>query len=145
MLSNVLLVEVFAEQVFAWGHAVLSNPEISAEPDRAAAMVSYIQSDENPHVEYLRVALSELATRTFRTVDNKTLPGREVIFGMLHTLLSQMTRSRPEEQKDQARESLQAALQGLEHRKSIEEEFQSLETVWTPPAQTGFEPLSAGL
>lgn len=145
MLSNVLLVEIFAEQVFSWGHAVLSNPEISAEPDRASAMVSYIQSDENPHVEYLRVALSELAGRTIRTVDDKTLPGREVVFGMLHALLSQMTRTRPEEQKDQAQESLHAALQGLENRQSIEEEFRSLETVWAPPATTGFEPLSAEL
>ncbi|MFP6638650.1 MAG: hypothetical protein VCC04_00290, partial [Myxococcota bacterium] len=48
MMSNVLIVELFAEEVFSWGESVLSNPEISAEPERAGAMVSYIESDEKP-------------------------------------------------------------------------------------------------
>ena len=143
MMSNVLLVEIFAEQIFSWGHAVLSNQDISAEPERAAAMVGYIQSDENPHVEYLRVALSELANRTFRTVDDKTIAGREIIHGTLHTLLSQMTRARPEEQKAQARDSLSSALEGVDRSASIEEEFLSLERPWSPPARTGFESVSA--
>jgi len=140
MMANVLIVEIFAEEVFAWGKQVLSNPDISAEPERAAAMVGYIQSDESPHVEYLRAALSEIAARTLRTVDGGTIPGREVVHGMLHGMLSMMTRQRPEEQREQTRENLAEALKGAASPKALQEEFESLETVWTPPSRTGFEP-----
>lgn len=139
-MAQVLIVEIFAEEVFSWGKQVLSNPEISAEPEQASAMVGYIQSDENPHVEYLRTALSEIASRTLRTVDGETIPGREIVNGMLHGMLSQMIRQRPEEQRAQTRESLAEALRGTSNPKALQEEFESLETVWTPPSRTGFEP-----
>lgn len=144
MMSNVLIVEIFAEEVFSWGKAVLANPEISAEPERASAMVGYIQSDENPHVEYLRVALSEIANRTVRTVDGKTVAGRDLIHGTLHAMLSQMIRQRPADQREQARESLAESLQHAANPKVLQEEFESLEVKWTPPKQTGFEPVAAG-
>ncbi len=144
MMSNVLIVEIFAEEVFAWGKAVLADPEISAEPERASAMVGYIQSDENPHVEYLRVALSEIANQTVRTVDGKTLPGRELIHCALHTMLSQMIRQRPADQREQARESMAESLQHAVNPTALQEEFESLEVEWTPPKQTGFEPVAAG-
>ena len=144
MMSNVLIVEIFAEEIFDWGKKVLANPSISAEPERAAAMVGYIQSDENPHVEYLRAALSELAARTVKTVDGKTISGRELVHGTLHTMLSQMLRQRPQDQRAQARENLEEALKGLANAKSLQEEFESLDTPWTPPARTGFEPEAQG-
>jgi hypothetical protein len=140
MMTNVLIVEIFAETVFEWGKAVLSNSEISAEPEAAARMVGYIQSDEKPHVEYLRTALSELAARTLRTGDGGEVAGRDVVHGMLHRLLSQMTRSRPREQREQAREGLMDALKGVAGADALREEFESLESQWTPPQRTGFEP-----
>jgi hypothetical protein len=144
MMANVLIVEIFAEEVFDWGKAVLSNPEISAAPDEAAAMVGYIQSDENPHVEYLRTALSEIAARTIRTEDGATLSGRDVVHGTLHAMLSRVLRSRPREQRSQAREGLDAAIAGVADPSALREEFESLETTWTPPARTGFEPITEG-
>jgi hypothetical protein len=144
MMANVLIVEIFAEEVFDWGKRVLANEEISAEPERAAAMVAYIQSDESPHVEYLRVALSEISARTLRTVDGATIPGRDVVRGMLHAMLSQMTRARPEEQRAQTRESMAEALKDAANPSALREEFESLETSWTPPASTGFEPVAEG-
>jgi hypothetical protein len=103
-------------------------------------MVGYIQSDEKPHVEYLRTALSELAARTLRTGDGGEVAGRDVVHGMLHRLLSQMTRSRPREQREQAREGLMDALKGVAGADALREEFESLESQWTPPQRTGFEP-----
>jgi hypothetical protein len=126
MMSNVLIVEIFAE------------------PGRAAAMVGYIQSDENPHVEYLRVALSEIANRTVRTVDGKTVPGRDLIHGTLHSMLSMMIRQRPADQREQARESMAESLKHAANPKAVQEEFEALEVAWTPPSQTGFEPVAAG-
>lgn len=143
MMANVLIVELFAEEIFRWGKAVLSNPEISAEPERAAAMVGYIQSDENPHVEYLRTALSELAHRTLRTVDGSTVSGREVIHGTLHVMLSQVIRERPAQQREQIRENMDEVFQKAANPGSLREEFESLEQVWSRPGLTGFEPQGA--
>jgi hypothetical protein len=144
MMTNVLIVEIFAEEIFAWGKAVLSNPEISAAPNEAAAMVGYIQSDEKPHVEYLRAALSEIAARGIRTVDGSVIPGRQVVHGMLHNLLSQMLKNRPREQRSQVREGLDEAIKQAPNPSELREEFESLETKWIPPERTGFEPAGDG-
>lgn len=140
MMTNVLIVEVFAERVFEWGKAVLGHEDVSADPEGARDMVSYIQSDEKPHVEYLRTALSEIAARTLRTVDGGTIAGREVVHGLLHGTLSQMTRSRPVEQQEETRQALDDALASVPNKASIAEEFEALARAWTPPATTGFEP-----
>lgn len=144
MMANVLIVEVFAERVFEWGKAVLGHPDVSADPQGARDMVGYIQSDEKPHVEYLRTALSELAARTLRTVDGGTLAGRDVVHGLLHGTLSQMTRNRPVEQQQETRQALDEALAGVANRSSIIEEFEALARPWAPPARTGFEPVGRG-
>lgn len=139
-MVNVLVVEIFAESVFSWGLALLSDPDVSAEPEKAGAMVSYIRADENPHVEYLRTALSELRARTIRTVDGGEIAGRAVVDRMLHRTLRAFTRDRPREQRDEARESLLASLSAASHPDRVREEFDALESAWTPPAKTGFEP-----
>jgi hypothetical protein len=139
-MAQVLVVEIFAESVFQWGLDVLSNEEISAAPGEAARMVSHIRQDESPHVEYLRATLSELSARTIRTVDGKTLPGRDVVHGMLHGILTQTTRNRPKEQRERSQEALAEALKDARSPKTLMDEFLSLETLWAPPAQTGFEP-----
>lgn len=140
MMTQVLIVEVFAERVFEWGKAVLGNEELSADPTGAGDMVGYIQSDEKPHVEYLRTALSEVSARTLRTVDGSTMSGKQVVHGMLHSTLSQMTRNRPVEQQAEAREALDETLDGVENKSSIIEEFESLSQPWSAPDRTGFEP-----
>jgi hypothetical protein len=142
-MVNVLVVEVFAENVFAWGMGLLSDPEVSAEPEQAGGMVGYIRSDESPHVEYLRTALSELRVRTLHTVDGGSLPGRAVVDRFLHRSLRVFTDDRPREQRDEARESLLAALAGTPNPEGLRERFDALESPWTPPARTGFEPAPA--
>jgi hypothetical protein len=142
-MVQVLIVEVFAEGIFQWGMSLLSNPEVSAEPEKAAAMVGYIRSDESPHVEYLRTALSEIRCRNLRTVDGKTLPGRIVIDRMLHNGLKQMTRSRPGEQRAEARANLADAMKVAVNPAALLEEFDSLETSWDAPSRTGFESAEA--
>jgi hypothetical protein len=94
-------------------------------------------------VEYLRTALSELRARTLRTVDGRTLPGREVVDGLLHRILREITRNRPREQREDIRESLIEAMQTAKNPKLLLEEFDALESRWTPPASTGFEPAAA--
>ena len=139
-LVNVLVVEIFAESVFAWGLELLSDPEVSARPQEAGAMVSYIRSDVSPHVEYLRTALSELRARSLVAADGGTVPGRALVDGMLHRTLRAFTRDRPREQRDEARESLRAALAAAKDPARVAESFDALESAWTPPDRTGFEP-----
>ncbi len=140
LMAQVLVIEVFAEGTFQWGIDVLSDPEVSAEPEKAGDMVRYIQADESPHVEYLRTALSELRARTLRTVDGGTLAGREVVDGFLHDVLHNLTRNRPREQRDDIREGLVEAMQAAANPAALEEEFEGLSSAWTPPERTGFEP-----
>jgi hypothetical protein len=140
LMAQVLVVEVFAEGTFAWGVRLLSNPAVSAAPREAGDMVRFVQSDEKPHVEYLRTALSELRARTLRTVDGGTVSGREVVDGLLHRILREVTRNRPREQREDIRESLLAAMRAAGKPPALLEEFDALESRWTPPERTGFEP-----
>ena len=145
MLAQVLVIEVFAEGTFDWGEQLLSDPELSAAPEAAGAMVRHIRSDERPHVQYLRTALSELRARTFRTVQGGTRPGSEVVDAALHRVLRGITRERPREQREDVRHNMAAAMQVATNPQAVLEEFDALESDWTPPPCTGFEPgASAG-
>lgn len=139
-MVQVLVVEVFAMGTFAWGEALLSDPELSAAPQEAADLVRFIRSDESPHVEYLRTALSELRSRSLRTVDGREIAGRSVVDGILHRVLRAITSERPKQQRDDVRRDLAAALAAAGRPASLIEAFDRLETVWNPPARTGFEP-----
>ncbi|MGD8863172.1 MAG: hypothetical protein PVI30_24370 [Myxococcales bacterium] len=139
-MAQVLVIEVFARGTFDWGEELLSDAEVSAEPDKAGAMVRYIRADESPHVEYLRTALSELRGRTLRTVDGGTIAGRTVIDGILHHILERVREQRPKEQRDDTRNALIAAIERGEARKSLLEEFDALSPSWQKPEHTGFEP-----
>jgi hypothetical protein len=140
MMGRVLVVEIFAEGTFQWGIELLSDPEVSAEPARAGDLVRYVRAEENPHVEYLRTALSELRGRTLRTVDGRTLPGRTAVDRVLHAMLRSVTRSRPEEQREDVRANLTADMQVAANPAALREAFDALDTSWTPPPRTGFEP-----
>jgi hypothetical protein len=142
-MANVLVVEVFAEGTFAWGVELLSDPEVSAAPEEAGAMVRHIQADEHPHVEYLRTALSEVRARTIRTVDGKQISGRRVVDGLLHRVLHQVTGERRQGQRDDLRNSIIEAMKVATNPKALLEEFDALDTQWTPPGETGFEPAAA--
>ena len=144
MMAQVLVVEVFAEGTFAWGIDLLSDPEVSAAPEQAGAMVSHIRADEHPHVEYLRTALSELRARTLRTVAGGTISGRQVVDALLHEVLRNLTRSRPQEQREDLQENLFEAMQVAANPKALREEFEALHSTWTPPQRTGFEPAEEG-
>lgn len=143
LMAQVLVVEIFAEGTFDWGHRLLSNPKVSAAPEAAAAMVSHIRTDENPHVEYLRTALSEVRARQLRTVDGGTIAGRTVVDGLLHRILREITRTRPSEQREDVRANLIVAMQSAANPAALLEQFDALESQWTPPTSTSFEPATA--
>ncbi len=124
------------------GIDVLSDPEVSAAPEVASGMVRNIQSDEKPHVEYLRTALSEVRARTIRTVDGQQISGGVVIDGLLHRMLSQITRNRQSDQREDVRAGLKEAMRVAANPDALREEFNALDSSWTAPEKTGFEPTS---
>ncbi len=144
-MVNVLVIEVFARGTFDWGETLLSDPEISARPKEAGAMVGYIRADEAPHVEYLRTALSEVRARTLRTVDGgdgELLEGRIVVDALLHRALEFTTRQRPQEQRNATRTSITSSLEKVADAarvRSLLERFDALETPFSPSEKTGFE------
>ncbi len=139
MMAQVLVVEIFAEGTFDWGYRLLSNPRVSAAPEAAGAMIDHIRTDESPHVEYLRTALSELRARTLRTVDGGTITGRRVVDGLLHGILRETTRNRRSDQRDDVRENLAVAMHVAKNPAGLLEAFDALETEWAAPRSTGFE------
>ncbi|MET1003518.1 MAG: hypothetical protein ABWZ15_17035, partial [Acidimicrobiia bacterium] len=64
-MIGLLFIEVSAFHTFAWAEAVLSDTDLVAGDGEAARLVACIRTDETPHVDYLRTALTEMRDRTF--------------------------------------------------------------------------------
>ena len=133
-LANVMIVEIFAEDVFEWAKKLLGDPEVSADPVGAPALVAHIQSDESPHVEYLRTALSELRARTLRSADGKReIPGRAVVDGILETQLRQIASTRPARERNDVQRAIRLALADEPAAAELARRFESLDSGWTFP------------
>jgi hypothetical protein len=78
-MTRLLLIEISAFHTFAWAEALLSDDDLVAGDGEAARLVSYIRSDETPHVEYLKTVLSEMRDRTFIGSSGKRYAGAELI------------------------------------------------------------------
>jgi hypothetical protein len=134
VMVNVLVIEVFAADTFRWAETVLGTEEVSARPRQAAAMVGYIRSDESPHVEYLRTALSELRACTLLAADGSELRGSEVVDGLLGRTLRVLTTQRPRLQREETRADIAAAVAGHRDAIGLQKRFDALEEEWSPPA-----------
>jgi hypothetical protein len=133
-MVNVLAIEVFAASTFAWAEEILSDPEVSDAPDDAGNLVRYIRSDESPHVEYLRTALSEIQARTLLTLDGKPVSGRKVVNDLAERAIRTMLRQRLNQRPVMARDLIRKTA----NVKDIDElmrQFDALDTPWTPPAR----------
>ncbi len=78
-MARLLLIEISAFHGFRWAEAVLSDTTLVPGDGDAARIISYVRTDETPHVEYLKCSLSEMRERTVRGESGRTYPGRELI------------------------------------------------------------------
>jgi hypothetical protein len=131
-MVNVLAIEVFAASTFAWAEEVLSDPEVSDAPKEAADLVRYIRSDESPHIEYLRTALSEIAARTLITLDGKHLSGKHVVERQAERTLRVMLRQRIVDRPVMVRDVIRKTA-GVKDVEELLARFDALATPWTPP------------
>lgn len=129
-MVRVLFIEIKAFHIFAWAEELLADRELVAGEGEAARIVSYIRSDETPHVDYIRTALTEMRDRTFRTAQGDTIPGAKVI----GTLWDKLLANSMGELETANRMSFTRELErGLGERSDLIEEFHSIGT-WRPPA-----------
>ncbi len=78
-MIGLLLIEVSAFHSFRWAEALLGDPELVAGGGSAGTLVSYIRSDETPHVAWLRTALSEMRDRTWVGTGGRRHAGTDMI------------------------------------------------------------------
>ncbi len=133
-MANVLAIEVFAASTFAWAEEILSDPEVSDAPIDAANLVRFIRSDESPHVEYLRTALSEIQARTLLALDGKPVSGRKVVNDLAERAIRGMLRHRLNERRAMVRDLIRKSAD-VKDIDELMREFDALDTPWTPPAR----------
>ena len=125
-MVGLLFIEVSAFHTFAWAEEVLADTDLVAGDRRAADLVGYIRSDETPHVDYLRTALTEMRDRTFVGESGATIAGAEVIGSLWDTALEQSLGANRKGFLRQAMGEVDHALEGHAHHDDIREEFLSL-------------------
>jgi hypothetical protein len=134
MMANVLVIETFAETTFTWAQSLLGDPEVSTNADQAAHMVSCIARDEVPHVDYLRVALSELRTLTLVCADGRSeIQGAEVVDAIFHRQLKGMATQRPRDNRERMRKEIHEAIDDVARAASIAGRFEDQDAGWEFP------------
>ena len=78
-MTSLLFIEISAFHAFAWAEAVLSDTERVDGNGEGGHIVSYIRSDESPHVAYLSTVLTELRDRTIIGESGRRYAGTEII------------------------------------------------------------------
>lgn len=133
MMANVLVVETFAEDTFNWAQQLLGDPEVSADPQRAAHVVACIARDEVPHVDYLTVALSELRARTLIGADGTEIPGADVVDSIFRRQLRGMATQRPRMARERMQGEIRQVIDDAARAASIAKRFEDLDSGWTFP------------
>jgi hypothetical protein len=132
-MANVLIVENFADDTFAWAKQLLGDPDVSADAVRAAHLVDCVARDEVIHVDYLSVALSELRARTLVGDGGVEIPGSEVVDAIFRRQLRGMATERPRQSRDRLRDEIRAAIADEGRAAAIARRFEDLDSGWTFP------------
>jgi hypothetical protein len=78
-MARLLLIEISAFHTFAWAEALLADTVLVAGDGAASRLISYVRSDETPHVEYLKTVLSEIRDRTIVGSSGATYSGASLV------------------------------------------------------------------
>ena len=129
-LMNLLLIEFRAEIGFASAQATFRMPSLftdrRTEAEEGAEIIERIRTDEEIHVESLRLYLGELRSLTLRTVDRGTIPGSELIDRFWSGLLQWATVDQPRIAAENQYQALKAQILEAEDGERILAEFNEL-------------------
>ena len=138
LLMNVLLIEVRAENIFAFVEALVKDPELftdgRAEASTALQLIGRIREDERIHVAYLCTVLSELRSFRYRTQERPGLvSGAEFLDPLWRSLVEWHTVENPRLARIQQRAVLEQRI--LEHPAgaALLKQFQALESEHPAP------------
>jgi hypothetical protein len=129
-LMNLLLIEFRAEIGFAATQNVMRTPDLFADrrpqAELAAEIIERIRTDEQIHVESLRLYLGELREATLRTVDGGTIRGRVLIDRFWQGLIEWATVEQPKLAARQQYEMIKERILQHANGKRILEKFDAL-------------------
>ncbi|HZN15729.1 MAG TPA: hypothetical protein VFB78_15785 [Acidimicrobiales bacterium] len=128
-MASLLLIEISAFHVFAWAEEVLSDTDLVAGEQQAAKLVSYIRSDESPHVAYLKTVLSEMRDRTLVGESGKKHAGTDIVGELWERARAESLGPRREQGLAVTLREIEHALDGNARADEILEEFHSLGTI----------------
>jgi hypothetical protein len=127
-MARLLLIEISAFHTFAWAEEVLSDTDLVAGDGEAARLVSYIRSDETPHVAYLKTTLSEMRDRTFLGSSGRRYAGADMVGRIWDRAVGESLGARREANVTLALAEVGHALDGHPRRADLLAEFHSLAT-----------------
>jgi|SRR5579871_139447 len=131
LLMNVLMIEIKAENFFAFCQAVMRDPanfrDRRKDAEHAAELVERIRTDEAIHVAYLTTALSELRSFTIRTADGGTMPGTALIDPVWEAMIAWHTITNAEFARNQSRDGILARLRKKPNGAVLAAQFDGLE------------------
>jgi hypothetical protein len=128
-MIGLLLIEISAFHGFRWAEAVLSDTELVAGDGEAARVVSFIRSDETPHVAWLQTALSELRDRTWVGEGGRRHAGSDMIGTLWDRALADSLLLRRQTNLELQMREIERALEGRRDRDDLLAEVLALGTV----------------
>jgi hypothetical protein len=134
LMATVMVVEIFASEMFIWAKQLFGDPEISSRPREALQMIRYIEADEESHIEYLRTALSEIRARTVLSEDGKQqLRGADVVDRIVAAQLQGVASARPRQQRAQSRDEIHQLLAERPMGSELRRRYENLDSGWVYP------------
>jgi hypothetical protein len=130
-MIRILFVEIKAFHVFAFAESLLADPDLVAGHGEAARLVACIRSDETPHVDYLRTALTEMRDRTFLTTKSAQIAGTDVIGTLWDRLRRESMGTVEETNRASFRKELGRAVESRPGGTHLMEEFDAIGD-WKP-------------
>ncbi len=135
-MIGLLLIEISAFHSFRWAEAVLGDTDLVAGDGSAGTLVSYIRSDETPHVAWLRTALSEIRDRTWLGHSGHRYDGSAMIGLLWDQALTDSLGVRRQENINFVMGEIKAAVRGRTDAEALVEEMLSLGSVVRQPDGT---------
>ena len=131
LLMNILMIEVRAENFFAFCIDVMRDPanfrDRRAAADHAAELVNRIRTDEAIHVAYLQTAISELRSFTIKTADGRTVPGHTIVDPVWEKMIEWHAVTNADFTREQSRENVVARLKKRPQGEALAAQFDALE------------------
>jgi len=128
-MIRLLFIEISAFHTFAWAEDLLSDTDLVAGDGAAARLVSYIRSDETPHVDYLRTVLTEMRDRTLVTSSGTRYAGTDIIGPIWDRALEQSLGAGKQQGQELAWREVVHALEGRSDAADALQHFNELGTV----------------